>query len=110
VLGHYVRDLGLMTLESAVHRMTGLPARVFGLADRGLIAEGYAADITMFDAASIMDCASFDEPLRPARGIERVIVNGEVIREQGVATGNRSGRILMRQGMKTLSPQAVPAQ
>jgi N-acyl-D-amino-acid deacylase len=110
VLGHYVRDLGLMTLESAVHRMTGLPARVFGLADRGLIAEGYAADITMFDAAAIIDRASFDEPLRPARGIERVIVNGVVIRESGVATGQRSGRILTREGMKARAMQAVPAQ
>ncbi|MGL5446464.1 MAG: N-acyl-D-amino-acid deacylase family protein [Rhabdaerophilum sp.] len=110
VLGHYVRDLKLMTLESAVHRMTGLPARVFGLTDRGLIAEGYAADITIFDPALIIDRANFDEPLRPARGIERVIVNGAVIRESGKATGMRPGRILTREGMKIRAARTVPAQ
>lgn len=100
VLGHYVRGLGLMTLENAIHRMTGLPALVFGLPDRGRIAEGYAADITIFDPASILDTASFDEPLRPARGIERVVVNGQIIREAGIATGLRPGQILLRQAMK----------
>lgn len=111
VLGHYVRDLRLMSLESAVHRMTALPAQMFGLADRGLIAEGFAADITMFDAAAILDQASFDDPIRPARGIERVIVNGDVIREAGLATGRRAGMVLERNGMKNRAspPKSVLA-
>jgi N-acyl-D-amino-acid deacylase len=109
VLGHYVRDLRLMSLESAVHRMTGLPASVFGLADRGQIAEGFAADITIFDPGSIIDQASFDEPLRPARGIERVIVNGEVIREAGMATARRPGRILTRDNIKPRQGSLAPA-
>lgn len=107
VLGHYVRDLGLMTLENAVHRMTGLPAAVFGLAGRGRIAEGYAADITIFNAASIIDQATFDQPLQQSRGIERVIVNGVVIREAGAPTGQRPGRILARKGMKLHRTQAA---
>ena len=96
VLGHYARDLRLFSLETAVHKMTGLTARNFGLADRGLIGEGMAADITLFDAASVGDAATFADPIRPARGIDTVMVNGEIVWREGRATGARPGRVLRR--------------
>jgi N-acyl-D-amino-acid deacylase len=97
VLGHYARDVGLFTLETAVHKMTGLTARTFGLQDRGLIKDGMAADITLFDAATVGDAATFESPIRAAHGIGTVIVNGEVVWRGGRATGSRPGRVLARQ-------------
>jgi len=94
VLGHYARDVGLFPLETAVHKMTGLTARTFGLAGRGLIREGMAADITLFDAATVGDAATFEKPIRPAYGIGTVIVNGEIVWREGRATGARPGRVL----------------
>ena len=76
VLGHYSRDLGLFSLEEAVYRMTGVPARVFSLADRGAIRAGAHADIVLFDPDQIADEADFSAPTRAARGIYQVIVNG----------------------------------
>jgi N-acyl-D-amino-acid deacylase len=96
VLGHYVRDVGLFPLETAVHKMTGLTARTFGLAGRGLLKEGMAADITLFDAASVGDAATFEHPMRPASGIGTVIVNGKVVWREGGPTGARPGRVLRR--------------
>jgi N-acyl-D-amino-acid deacylase len=96
VLGHYARDVGLFPLETAVHKMTGLTARTFGLADRGLIKSGMAADITLFDAQTIGDAATFESPIRAAPGIETVIVNGEVAWRDGRSTGARPGRVLAR--------------
>src|ERR671922_1459745 len=79
VLGHYARGLGLFPLETAVYKMTGLTARNFGLADRGVLKPGMAADITIFDAGEIDERASFAAPIQPAKGIDTVIVNGTVI-------------------------------
>ncbi|MEP7156628.1 MAG: D-aminoacylase [Betaproteobacteria bacterium] len=76
VLGHYSRELGLLSLEQAVHRMTGVPATVFGLPDRGVIRVGAHADITIFDAGTIIDRATFDDPTRLSAGIAAVFVNG----------------------------------
>ena len=76
VLGHYARDLGLFSLETAVHKMTGRPAGVFGLVDRGVIRAGAYADLVLFDAATVRDAADFDEPTRPAEGILQTWVNG----------------------------------
>ena len=98
VLGHYARDVGLFSLETAVHKMTGLTARTFGLNGRGLIKNGMAADITLFDAETVGDAATFESPIRAAPGIETVIVNGEVVRREGRSTGARPGRILRRAG------------
>lgn len=95
VLGHYCRDRGLFSLETAVHKMTGLTARRFGLADRGLVAPGMAADLTVFDADTVIDRASFDDPLQPAAGIEWVVVNGQVAWRQG-QPGALNGRLLPR--------------
>ena len=96
VLGHYAREIGLLTLEDAVRRMTGLTAARFGLTDRGEVRAGAYADLVMFDAETVADRATFDEPTRPAAGIDIVMVNGAIVREGGRVTGNRPGRALRR--------------
>jgi N-acyl-D-amino-acid deacylase len=95
VLGHYARDLGLFSLEIAVNKMTGLTAARFGLKDRGVLREGAYADLTLFDAATVIDTASFDDPVQPARGIHTVIVNGAAVWANGHPTGSRTGRVLL---------------
>jgi len=92
VLGHYARDLGLFPLEQAVHRMTGLPAAVFGFSDRGELRAGACADLVLFDPATIIDAATFDAPAQPAIGIDTVYVNGRPVWRDGQATGERPGR------------------
>jgi N-acyl-D-amino-acid deacylase len=79
VLGHYVRELKLISLEDAVRKMTSLPAQTFGLRDRGLIREGFAADLVIFDDTLINDKATFEQPHQYAVGISSVIVNGGVV-------------------------------
>jgi N-acyl-D-amino-acid deacylase len=95
VLGHY-RRLALFSLEEAVHKMTGLTARTFGLAGRGAVKEGFAADLVLFDEASVDDAASFEKPVTPAKGIDTVIVNGEPVWREGRPTGARPGQVLTR--------------
>jgi N-acyl-D-amino-acid deacylase len=96
VLGHYARDLGLMPLEVAVHKMTGLPAKTFRVKDRGLIAVGNHADLVLFDADTIADAATFEEPTKPALGIKLVLVNGTIVVEGGQQSTARPGRVLRR--------------
>jgi len=96
VLGHHSRTLGLFPLETAVHKMTGLTASQFGLENRGVLREGAHADIVLLDANRIIDCATFDEPTRPAIGIHTVWTNGVPVWKNGRATGNRSGHVLRR--------------
>jgi len=96
ILGHYARDTGLFSLESAVHKMTGLTARRFGLAGRGELTVGAAADITLFNAATVADAATFSAPIRAAKGIELVMVNGEVVWRDGRSSGARPGRVVRR--------------
>jgi N-acyl-D-amino-acid deacylase len=96
VLGHYARGLGLFPLETAVHKMTGLTAKTFGLAGRGILKEGYAADVTVFDAGTVDEAATFARPIQPAKGIEAVIVNGALVWRDGKATGARPGQVLAR--------------
>ena len=96
VLGHYARGLGLFPLETAVHKMTGLTARTFGLADRGILKAGCAADVTIFDAGMVDETATFARPIQPAKGIDAVIVNGAVVWKDGKATGARPGQVLAR--------------
>ena len=95
VLGHYCRNRGLFSLETAVYKMTGLPAREFKLHDRGTIKPGNAADITIFDAGTVIDCATFDAPTQPSAGIECVIVNGRIAWRDGVHLA-RAGQLLAR--------------
>jgi N-acyl-D-amino-acid deacylase len=96
VLGHYSRGLGLFPLETAVYKMTGLPAARFGLRDRGVLRTGAYADITLFDPETIIDAADFEHSTRPAVGIHSVLVNGTPIVREGRSTGARPGRFLGR--------------
>lgn len=96
VLGHYARDLGLLTLPQAVHKMTGATAAALGLTDRGVLRPGAAADITVFDPVAIADLATFDEPRRHPAGIAHVIVNGVAVIDGGAHTGALPGRVLLR--------------
>ena len=98
VLGRYVRDEGVLSLEGAIHRMTGVPARVFGLTDRGVVRPGAFADLVIFDPDTIRDRATFDDPIQPADGIFRVMANGQWIWRDNAATGNHPGRALRRAG------------
>lgn len=100
VLGHYSRDLGLLTLEDAVYRMSGLPAAEFRLTGRGVIAEGNFADIVVFDAATVIDKADFATPTEPAAGIDKVFVNGVAVWCDGAPTGARPGKALRRQDLQ----------
>ncbi len=109
VLGHYARELGLFSLEEAVRKMTSLPARQFGLKDRGVVREGAYADLVLFDPATVLDRASFDTPTLPAAGIELVLVNGRVVWRDGTSTGERPGRALRRQQLD-LPSFAAPAR
>jgi N-acyl-D-amino-acid deacylase len=96
VLGRYARDLGLLSLREAVHKMTGAPARVLGLVERGLLREGYWADLTVFDPATVIDLATYEDPHRYPQGIATVIVNGVVVVDAGQHTGALPGRVLRR--------------
>lgn len=96
VLGRYARDEKLLSLPLAVHKMTGMPAQRFGLVDRGLIRSGYFADMVLFDPVRITDTATFDDPIRPAAGIEGVWVNSAHSYTASGPTGLRKGRFLPR--------------
>jgi N-acyl-D-amino-acid deacylase len=94
VLSDFVRQRKLVELEEAVRKMTALPATRFGLEQRGLLQTGYIADITIFDPATIVDRATFERPQEYPEGIEFVLVNGELVVEDGEHTGKRPGRVL----------------
>jgi N-acyl-D-amino-acid deacylase len=94
VIGRYARELGLFSMEAAIHKMTGLPARVFRLKDRGRVAVGAFADLVLFDPRTIVDRATYDSPLQPSAGIERVYVNGRLTFEKGRGVVARGGRLV----------------
>jgi len=96
VLGRYVRERGVLTLEEAVRKMTSLPARRIGLHDRGAIEPGRKADLVLFDAQTIEDRATYQDPVQPAAGIAGVWVNGVRTVRDGALTGALSGRVLRR--------------
>jgi N-acyl-D-amino-acid deacylase len=93
-LGHYCRDLGLLTLEETVHHLTGRPAARLGWSRRGLVRAGYAADLVLFDPETIHDTATYEQPRQPATGIHAVYVNGVAAVADGRATGALAGRVL----------------
>jgi N-acyl-D-amino-acid deacylase len=96
VLGPFVRDLRLLTLEAAIGKMTGVAARALGLDDRGLLRAGAWADVTVFDPSRIADASTYEEPHRYATGVSTVLVNGEVVIDGGDHTGALPGRVLRR--------------
>lgn len=110
VLGRYVRELGLLSLEAAVHKMTGLGAERFGLADRGRVAPGHAADLVLFDAHEVIDRATFDDPERPAGGIRQVFVNGRRACVDGRTDDAHAGQVLRGGGRGVARVAAAPAR
>ena len=96
VLGHYARDVGVFSLAEAVHRMTGFPARKFGFANRGVVAEGAWADLVVFDPASVIDVGTYEDPKHPPAGIEQVFVAGRHAVKNAVQTQERAGHTLRR--------------
>ena len=96
ILGHYVRERGVLRLEEAVHKATRLAAHHVGLDDLGVIAEGAPADLVLFDPATVADRATAEDPARPPAGIAKVWVNGTLVHDGGKSTGARPGRVLRR--------------
>ena len=94
VLGHYVRERHTLALEEAVRRMTSLSAETFGLVERGRVREGYWADLVLFDPATVIDTATYDDPQQEPAGIRLVVVNGRVAYEDGRHTGVGAGKML----------------
>ena len=97
ILGRYVREQpAVLSLEEAVFKMTGFPARRMSFRDRGTIAEGHVADLVVFDPQTVLDQATFDDPHEFPVGVPHVLVNGELVVSDGRHTGARSGRVLRR--------------
>ena len=98
VLGRYVRDEKVISMEEAIRKMTSANTAKVGVFDRGLLRTGQWADITVFDAGKVIDNATYDKPHQYATGIHYVIVNGTVVLEEGNHTGARPGTILYGRG------------
>jgi len=92
----YVRERKLLTLEEAVRKMTTLNAAKLGLRDRGLVREGLAADLCVFDPQQVLDRATYTDPFQYSQGIVHVIVNGQLVLEHGRHTGAKPGQVLRR--------------
>ena len=100
VLGRYVRELKVLTLEDAVRKMSGSPAKRLGLTDRGLLQAGLKADLVVFDPAMVRDTATFEKPHQYAEGVALVVINGQVVFEGGRMTTARPGRVLYGPGVR----------
>jgi len=96
LLGRYVREKKLLRIEDAVRKITSMPASIMGLKDRGLVKEGYKADLVVFDPATILDRATFDDPHRFPEGIDLVMVNGQTAVDKNGLSGIRSGEVLRK--------------
>jgi len=105
VLGRYVREQRIMSWEEAIRKMTGLPATIAGIVDRGYIAVGMRADLTVFDTATVIDRATFEAPGLRSLGIRHVVVNGRVALRDGASTGVRAGQTLRRGSWMPSRPQ-----
>jgi N-acyl-D-amino-acid deacylase len=104
LLGKYVRDEKVITLEDAVRRLSGLPAENLGLERRGLLKAGYFADLAIFDPATIADRATFEKPHQYSVGMKHVLVNGQVVLKDGEHTGATPGRALKGPGARAQKP------
>ena len=96
VLGRYVREQKVLTWEAAIRKMTALPAATIGMVDRGLLAVGMVADVTVFDPSRIIDHATYEAPVTLSEGVRHVIVNGRMAVRDGQVTAERAGRVLAR--------------
>ena len=108
VLGRFVRDKHVLTLEEAIRKMTSLNAAKIGLRDRGLLAAGYAADITVFDPLEIRDRATYTDPFQYNEGLDYVIVNGRIVLENGRHTHARPGHALRRKNGRVVATSRRP--
>jgi N-acyl-D-amino-acid deacylase len=97
-LGRYVRDEKLVPLEEGIRRLTSLPAQNLGIKQRGRLAEGFHADIVVFDPAAIRDHATFEKPHQYATGVRHVLVNGTLVLKDGEHTGAKPGRVVRGPG------------
>jgi N-acyl-D-amino-acid deacylase len=100
VLGHYVRDEHVLTMEDAVRKMSGLPAQILGLSDRGQLHAGFAADVVVFDPATVGETNSWEHTKSYAKGVEYVLVNGAVVIDKGEHTEAKPGKVLRAPGAK----------
>ena len=107
VLGRYVREKKALTWEEAVRKMTALPAATVGIVDRGYLATGMMADVTVFDPATVIDRATFEQPMLESEGVRHVLVNGKLALRDGRPTGERAGTVLRR--MKQLPSRPMSA-
>jgi N-acyl-D-aspartate/D-glutamate deacylase len=98
ILGHYVHDKRVITLEDAVRKMSSFPATRVGLSDRGVLQPGMKADLAIFDPAHVRDMATFEKPHQYAQGFSYVIVNGQIVYENGAMTAARPGRVIYGPG------------
>ncbi|HEX6163342.1 MAG TPA: amidohydrolase family protein [Vicinamibacterales bacterium] len=107
VLGRYVREQQIMSWEQAIRKSSWLPASTIGMADRGLIALGMAADIAIFDPNTIIDRATYENPSLPSEGMKHVFVNGKLALKDGAATNAKSGRVLYREMNAPSRPTSI---
>lgn len=96
VFAKYVRELGVLAIPQAIHKMTGLTAQILGIEGRGLIMPGYAADLVLFDPNTIQDNATFQDPIVYSTGIENMWVNGGLVVDNGMPTGAATGQVIRR--------------
>jgi N-acyl-D-aspartate/D-glutamate deacylase len=97
VLAHYCRERGVLDLPTAVKKMTSMPADQVGIPDRGRVARGKKADLVVFSSERVQDEATFADPHRFASGVKYVLVNGELVVDEGQHTGGRAGRVLRKE-------------
>lgn len=110
VLGHYVRETHALTWEDAVRKMSGLPANTVGMVDRGFLAPGMVADITVFDPKTVIDHATYEKPDLPPDGIRHVLVNGRLALRNGQPTNERAGRSLLRSAHMPTRAMSIDAR
>lgn len=109
ILGHYVRETGVLTLEDAIRKMTALPAAIIGMVDRGYLAAGMKADVVVFDPARVIDRATYADPSVESVGIRHVFVNGTPALRDGVPTGLKGGKAVLRSRHMPSRPMTTDA-
>ena len=100
ILGHYTRDLHLMSLEQAIRKMTSLPTQTMRIEDRGVLRPGMWADVTIFDYTKVRDVATFENPNQYSEGVRYVVVNGQLVLDDGKMTDARPGRPIRGHGWR----------